>query len=120
MELSANVEEAKQELIDTDYLSKVERKVPLIFYYLKKIFNAMTEIRDQFLNIITENLKSFESEDVLDWDAELKFLGLDSISSINIIMAIEDELGVEIPDEYLNEETFKTANTLFNVVLSLK
>ena len=80
----------------------------------------MVEIKDQIEKILIKNLKYSNKYSSLDWDSDLKSLGLDSMSLINIIMAIEDELGISIPDEYLNFFTFKSANTLFKVVALFK
>lgn len=49
----------------------------------------------------------------LPMDAELGRLGLDSLQSIDLLMALEQEFGVTIPDEKITVESFATpANVL--------
>ncbi|NNE91334.1 MAG: acyl carrier protein [Verrucomicrobiales bacterium] len=42
--------------------------------------------------------------------------GLDSMASINFLLDIEDELGVEIPDELIEENSFETIRTVTALV----
>ncbi len=44
------------------------------------------------------------------YDVPLKDLGIDSFTSLNIIVTIEQELGVRVPDEELDK--IKTINDL--------
>lgn len=49
----------------------------------------------------------------LAMDAELGKLGLDSLQSIELLMALEQEFGVTIPDEKITVDAFATpANVL--------
>ena len=41
-------------------------------------------------------------------DAELGRLGLDSLQSIGLLMTLEQEFGVTIPDEKITVESFST------------
>lgn len=49
-------------------------------------------------------------------DTRLRDYGLDSMQAVNLLFAIEDDLGVSMPDEYLNETTFATAGSLWQAV----
>ncbi|MER6528193.1 phosphopantetheine-binding protein [Streptomyces sp. NPDC001508] len=53
-------------------------------------------------------------------DTPLRESGLTSMQSIELLLALEDELDVELPDELLVEETFSTAGSLWSVVASLR
>ena len=44
----------------------------------------------------------------LPMDAELGKLGLDSLQSIDLLMALEQEFGVTIPDEKITVDSFAT------------
>lgn len=56
-----------------------------------------------------------------DWaQVSLRDLGLDSMSAIDLVLAIEDGLGIIFPDELLVTETFETALTLQAVVASVE
>ena len=46
----------------------------------------------------------------------LKNYGLDSIEAINLLFELEEEFDLTIPDEYLMEESFYSANSLSNMI----
>ncbi|MFL5739968.1 MAG: phosphopantetheine-binding protein [Flavisolibacter sp.] len=80
----------------------------------------MVDHRLKVEKILVSNLKySHEENSLKDWDVDLKSLGLDSFSSINILLCLENEFNITIPDEYLNDQTFETPNTLLNVVQNI-
>jgi acyl carrier protein len=49
-------------------------------------------------------------------DTPLRDLGLDSMQSVDLLFALEDEFGAALPDEDLNEATFATAGSLWRAV----
>ena len=55
-------------------------------------------IFDKIKEIIIEQLQVEESEVSMDTNL-MKDLSADSLDAVEIIMAIEDEYGIEIPDE---------------------
>jgi len=69
-------------------------------------------IFDKVKEIIIEQLQVDESEVTLDTNL-MKDLS-DSLDAVEIIMAIEDEYGIEIPDE--EAETFQTVRDLVKYV----
>lgn len=52
-------------------------------------------------------------------DTDLKQVGIDSFSTVEIILFIERKFGVAIPDEKLIPDNFKTLNALAAVVQEL-
>lgn len=52
--------------------------------------------------------------------ANLHDAGLDSFSTVEVILFIERQFGVAIPDEHLLPENFKTLQSLSALVLQLK
>lgn len=52
-------------------------------------------------------------------DTDLKQAGIDSFSTVEIILFIERKFGVAIPDEKLIPDNFKTLNALAAIVLEL-
>jgi acyl carrier protein len=52
-------------------------------------------------------------------DTDLKQAGIDSFSTVEIILFIERRFGVAIPDEKLIPDNFKTLNALAAIVLEL-
>lgn len=72
--------------------------------------------------IITEILKEGFSEIDINEDQEdsnLIELGLDSISLIRIIVAIEERFGIEIPDEYLVLSEIDTINKISHITYDM-
>lgn len=49
-------------------------------------------------------------------DADLFSAGFTSHATVNVMLAIEDALGIEFPDELLNRSTFTSIDTLANAV----
>lgn len=68
---------------------------------------------EKIKEIIIEQLNV--EEDVITMDTHLmKDLEADSLDAVEIIMGIEDEFGIEIPDE--EAEKFQTVSDLVNYV----
>ena len=70
-------------------------------------------IFDKIKDIIIDQLQVEESD--VDMDTNLmKDLSADSLDAVDIIMAIEEEFGIEIPDE--DAENFQTVADLVKYV----
>ena len=68
---------------------------------------------EKIKEIIIEQLNV--EEDLITMDTHLmKDLEADSLDAVEIIMGIEDEFGIEIPDE--DDEKFQTVSDLVNYV----
>ena len=50
----------------------------------------------------------------INYDIDLKEIGMDSISFIRLIVILEDEFEIEIPDDYLLFENMSTINKIVN------
>ena len=70
-------------------------------------------IFDRIRDIIIEQLQVEESEVNMDTNL-MKDLSADSLDAVEIIMAIEDEYGIEIPDE--EAEKMQTVGDLVRYV----
>ena len=70
-------------------------------------------IFDEIKDIIIDQLQVEESEVTMDTNL-MKDLSADSLDAVEIIMAIEEEYGSEIPDE--DAETFQTVGDLVKYV----
>ena len=70
-------------------------------------------IFDEIKDIIIDQLQVEESEVTMDTNL-MKDLSADSLDAVEIIMAIEEEYGIEIPDE--DAETFQTVGDLVRYV----
>ncbi|MEU2888955.1 acyl carrier protein [Streptomyces albidoflavus] len=49
-------------------------------------------------------------------DVALRDLGFDSLRTVNLLVAVEAALGVELPQERITADTFRTARTLADAV----
>lgn len=55
----------------------------------------------------------------LEESANLYDKGLTSLTTVNIMLAIEDEFDIEFPDSKLNRQTFQSIDSLAEVVEEL-
>lgn len=76
-------------------------------------------------DIIITEIKKYIEKNILaeavqvDADTVLKQAGIDSFSTVEIILFIERKFGVAIPDEKLVPENFKTIRALASTVVEL-
>ena len=76
-------------------------------------------------NIIIAEIKKYIENNILapgmqvDAATDLKQAGIDSFSTVEIILFIERKFGVSIPDEKLVPDNFKTLQSLAAVVQDL-
>jgi acyl carrier protein len=76
-------------------------------------------------NIIIAEIKKYIEKNILaeavqiDAATNLKQAGIDSFSTVEIILFIERKFGVSIPDEKLLPENFKTLQALAAIVQEL-
>lgn len=69
-----------------------------------------------FVALVRRHLKYLDPAAELDPDRELKPLGLDSMAGVDLLLDLEDEFGVVLPDRYLTQETFSTVRSLWTVM----
>lgn len=58
----------------------------------------MSNIRERVVGVVAEQL-GFEVSQVTDEKNFVADLGADSLDTVELVMALEDEFGIEIPDE---------------------
>jgi len=73
----------------------------------------LMDIKDRMTKIIKEQLGVEESE-VKPGASFVGDLGADSLDTVEILMAIEEEFGIEIPDE--DAENAKTVGDVINYI----
>jgi acyl carrier protein len=69
-----------------------------------------------FEAILRKRLKHVEPGAAIPDDAQLKDLGLDSMEAVELLLDLEDELGIVLPDEAMTAETFATPSSLREAV----
>lgn len=72
--------------------------------------------RARFEAILRSHLPLLPTDRQLDHDAPLLRLGLDSLQAVTLILELEDELGVMLPDSGLTPATFASATSLWAVI----
>ena len=77
----------------------------------------MDELFNQIQKLIAEKLEIDESKITLDSSFRVD-LGADSLDTYELVYAIEEELGVSIPDEKANE--FETVRDAYNFIKAEK
>ena len=77
----------------------------------------MDELFNQIQKLIAEKLEIDESKITLD-SSFRGDLGADSLDTYEVVYAIEEELGVSIPDEKANE--FETVRDAYNFIKAEK
>lgn len=78
-----------------------------------------TELTQKIESIVRPHLKFLDAGAMLPPDANLGQAGLDSMASIDLILDLEDELGVSIPDDLLTENSFASITNICELIESL-
>ena len=78
-----------------------------------------TDLTPKLQAILRPKLRFLAPGSEVPMDEDLGKLGLDSMASIDLLMEIEQELGVQIPDDMMTADTFATGNHLLAVIEKL-
>ena len=76
--------------------------------------------KELFLKILRKHIKVSNKASDLNWDNTLTELGIDYMSLPHLVLDIEQQFYLIIPDEHLNEKTFSTVNTLWNTIEKIR
>ena len=71
---------------------------------------------DTFVETLRQQIPSLPPADQLTPDTKLYDLGLDSLRSVQLLIALEDNFDITIPDEMLTAEAFQTPSTIWTIV----
>lgn len=74
------------------------------------------EWRSVVSKLVVEHLPYLSAGEVLDPQAELARFGLDSLSSVRLLVALEEALDIEIPTVDLVPATFRSLDSLAAVI----
>ena len=79
----------------------------------------VSEVRDRLKGLIVDRLKLQVDPAGIDVDAPLfgEGLGLDSIDALELVVGLEQEFGVQVPDEAVGREAFASINALAGFVV---
>ena len=87
-------------------LSEHPRRIPEVL---------VAEWTPEFESVIREFVP-FLGDDTLTPELDLYELGLDSLNTVALLIAVEDLLGVELPDSAVAPETFQCAGKLWQTL----
>jgi acyl carrier protein len=78
----------------------------------------LMEVKDRLKKLIIQRLKLQMEPEAMDDDAPLfgEGLGLDSIDALELVVGLEQEFGVQVPDEAVGREAFASINALAEFV----
>lgn len=71
-------------------------------------------IRDQIIKIINKKYQIV----ITDENNLIQEIGLDSMQILELIMSLEEEFGIIIPDDQLDPDLFQTINSIEQLVKS--
>jgi len=77
-------------------------------------------IDPSFLDLLRSHLRYLDPEAALPPSADLRALGLDSMAAVNLLLDIEDEFAVVLPDSALVAATFGSPETLWAAVVEAR
>jgi acyl carrier protein len=77
------------------------------------------EVRDRVKKLLVERLKLKINPAEIDEDAPLfgEGLGLDSIDALELVVGLEQEFGVNVPDEAVGREAFGSISALADFIM---
>lgn len=75
---------------------------------------------DDIRQIVFKHARLVGTPDAIDDDADLYALGLNSLATVNVMLALEDRYSVEFGDELLRRETFASISAIARVVANLR
>ncbi len=74
----------------------------------------MSDIAERVKKIVVENL-SVDEDKVVDNASFIDDLGADSLDTVELVMAFEEEFGIEIPDD--DAEGIQTVGDAINFIM---
>jgi acyl carrier protein len=74
----------------------------------------------EYLTLVREFLPELAADEPLEPDVPLQQYGLDSMTSISLMLALEETLDLTFPEELLSPESFSTTATLWNTVTEIR
>jgi acyl carrier protein len=73
-------------------------------------------LKEQFAVILRRHLKYLKPGQELTPEATLLDLGLDSLAAVSLILDLEDEFNITLPDSSIVAGSFRDSKTLWEVV----
>ncbi|MEJ2862440.1 phosphopantetheine-binding protein [Actinomycetospora flava] len=71
---------------------------------------------DRFVPVLVEVLPRLAEQSALEPGSSLRSVGLDSLAMVDLLVRLEEEYGVSIPDDALDRDAFDTPGSLWQVL----
>jgi acyl carrier protein len=81
---------------------------------------GMTTMKTQLRRILSESARLDVSVETLSDSDDLYAAGLSSLATVHVMLAIEDEFAIEIPDRMLTRRLFSSIDTLAASIVELR
>jgi acyl carrier protein len=81
--------------------------------------DAVTEWTGEFDDLLRSHCRFLDAGLPIDPDATLPALGADSLAVVELIVDIEDRLGISLPEELLTPQVFATPGTIWAAIQPL-
>lgn len=75
--------------------------------------------REKIRKILANHAKLSINVAELNGDSDLYSAGLTSLTTVNLMLAIEDSFAIEFPDQMLTRKTFQSINSMSDAVEDL-
>jgi len=79
----------------------------------------VSQIDLRIRNVLEGNARLLVAANALNDDSDLYEVGLSSHASVNVMLACEDEFGVEFPESLLRKSTFQSIGSIRRALESL-
>lgn len=79
----------------------------------------MSEVDETIRNVLEVHGRLLVSVSSLADDDDLYRCGLSSHASVNVMLALEDEFGVEFPDSLLRRSTFESMGAIRSALVTM-
>ncbi|MFI0939399.1 acyl carrier protein [Streptomyces sp. NPDC021020] len=76
----------------------------------------MDQISDTFRAVLVRHLAAVDRPEDIPPDVNLRALGLNSMRAVDLVIDLEDTLGIVFPDDAFTDEVFESARTIWAVV----
>lgn len=77
-------------------------------------------MKELLRRILSESVQLHVPLDTLDDDDDLYAAGLESIATVHLMLAIEENFGIEIPDRLLTRKLFSSIDSMAAAIAELQ
>lgn len=78
--------------------------------------SAAGNLKDRIRNIVKDNVRIGVPFSALDDSTPLYQAGMTSYASVQLMLALENEFGLEFPDVMLSREVFESIDSIANAI----